>query len=70
MKRVAAIHAEYTEFRPETLKGYDVSVNLGPSRRFQSIEEAKQWAEANSDEVIYLSSIDNLITDMKRRVLN
>ena len=70
MSNAAFISADYEEFRPETLRGFQVTIRNSSdaevaSRSFNALEEADKFARKNADQVFYLSSVDNLSSDLK-----
>jgi hypothetical protein len=58
---VAIIHADYDEYRPETFRGYTVNKN----GRFQTLEEAVEYAGSIADRVMTSSTVDNYEYDLE-----
>lgn len=60
-KSFAIIHADYEEFQPETFRGYTVNNN----RRFQTLDEAVEYAVSIAVRVMKSSTVDNYEYDLK-----
>lgn len=68
------IHADYEEFKPETLRGfeviqYDGSREVG-STTFPSLEDAESHARSLGSAYAFLSSVDNFMQDLRQMRLN
>lgn len=61
----AVIGVDYDEFKPETLRAFTVSLD-GEEKRFTYFISAIRWAEENAESLLYLSSVDNYMADLKR----
>ncbi|WP_313199939.1 hypothetical protein [Rhizobium sp.] len=65
-KSVAVVSADYDEYHPETLKGFDVNVG-DVTVRFRTLEAADEFAMDNADIVYHSSTVDNFLYDLKDR---
>ncbi|WP_276118316.1 hypothetical protein [Pararhizobium qamdonense] len=57
---IAIIHADYEEYQPETFRGYTVNRN----GRFQTLDEAVEYAASIADRVMTSSTVDNYEYDL------
>lgn len=62
---MALIGVDYTEFEPDTLRGF--FVYIGDTRHdFRTYDAASAFANSEADRVSHLSSVDDFIADSKR----
>lgn len=64
----AIIGADYKEFEPETLKGFNVSFSdepPGQRKLFRSYEDALRHAHSRTEHIYHSSSIDNYTNDLR-----
>lgn len=68
MRSAAFVGADYTEYQPQTMKGFYVTYGDGviEPERFPTIEEALAFAFMRAEKVFCLSSVDHYASDARR----
>ena len=67
----AIVGADYEEYKPETLRGFTVSLfedaDIDEKRTFDTLEEADTYAFKVADTVYHSSTVDNFKQDSRKK---
>ncbi|MBD8663113.1 hypothetical protein IFT59_07585 [Rhizobium sp. CFBP 8752] len=66
----AFVHADYEEFKPETLMGFVVTIcradgAVVAEQRFLTLEDAMEYA-SQAEKIVHLASVDHYFYDLGR----